>query len=190
MTNRKDTDDITEAYLGIKASLTRYISRYFKRSHEAEDVVQEAYIKVFEAHRKREIQSPKAYLYQTARHIAATQLKKKSFALTDLIGDELPESDLLKTKTLEEQYESKENFEVFCRAVRSLPLKCRRAYVLCRVYQYSQKEVAQRMGISLKGVEGHLARATRRCIEFIDAERDGKHNTNTAENEHRNHEQR
>ena len=43
--------DMTGIYLEIRASLTRYVSRYFKRSQEAEDVVQEAFVKVIQAQR-------------------------------------------------------------------------------------------------------------------------------------------
>lgn len=162
--------DLGKMYLETRASLLRYTARYFKRSQEAEDVVQEAFVKVIEAQRKREIQSPKSYLFRTARNLSWKQINKSSYKLTDAMGDILPESDLLMSKTLEEQFEVREDFEMFCRAVRELPVKCRRAFVLCRVYGYSQKEIAGQMGIGLKAVEGHLTRATRRCMDFIEAE--------------------
>jgi RNA polymerase sigma-70 factor (ECF subfamily) len=165
-----DPKGMDQVYRETRVGLVRYISRYFRKTQEAEDVVQEAFVKVIEAQREREIQSPKAYLYQTARNMAFTQQSTKAFKLTDMVGDVFPESDLLLTKSMEEQYEVRENFEVYCRAVRSLPVKCRRAFVLCRVYGYSQKEVAAHMGVGVKAIEGHLARATRRCMDFMDAE--------------------
>lgn len=180
--------DMEDIYQKSRAGLVRYISRYFRRSQEAEDVVQEAFVKVIEARREREIKAPKAYLYQTARNLAHSETKKKSYSLTDAMGDVLPETDLLLTKSMEEQFEVSENFEMFCRAVRSLPVKCRRAYVLCRVYGFSQKEVAAHMGVSLKGVEGHLARATRRCMDFIEAEQADRETKYNARREGRLHE--
>ncbi|MBR9871441.1 MAG: RNA polymerase sigma factor [Gammaproteobacteria bacterium] len=165
-----DPIDLGRLYVEIRASLLRYTARYFRRSQEAEDVVQEVFVKVIAAQRKREISSPKAYLFQTARNISLKQLNKPSYKLTDVMGDILPESDLLTSRELEEEFESSENFELFCRAVRDLPVKCRRAFVLCRIYGYSHKEVAAHMDISLKAVEGHLARALRRCMSFMEAE--------------------
>lgn len=163
--------DLGRVYQEIRVSLVRYTSRFFRRSQEAEDVVQEAFVKVIEAQRKREIQSPKSYLFRTARNLSLKQINKSSYKLTDEMGEILTDSELLVTKTMEEQFEVRENFEVFCRAVKTLPVKCRRAFVLCRVYGYSQKEVAAYMGIGSKAVEGHLFRATRRCMDFIEAER-------------------
>lgn len=165
--------DVESVYLEIRASLVRYATRYFRRSQEAEDVVQEAFVKVIQAQRKREIRSPKSYLFRTTRNLALAQIGKSSYKLTDEVGDILTESELLASQTLEEQFEARENFEIFCRAVRSLPVKCRRAFVLCRVYGFSQKEVAARMGVGLGTVEGHLSRATRRCVDFMEAEQSG-----------------
>lgn len=186
----KSVTDMGEVYREARSGLVRYVSRFFRRTQEAEDVVQEAFVKVIEAQREREIQAPKAYLYQTARNTALAEIKKKSFRLTDTLDETLLDSDILMTKSMEEQFSVNENFEVFCSAVRTLPVKCRRAYVLCRVYGFSQKEVAVHMGISLKGVEGHLARATRRCLEYIETRSNQKDVNLTARREGRTNEQR
>ena len=161
--------DMERIYLELRASLMRYASRYFRRSQEAEDVVQEAFVKVIQAQRHREIYSPKSYLFRTARNVSLAHINKKAYSLTDELTDILTESERLASKTMEEQYEVRENFEVFCRAVQQLPVKCRRVFVLCRVYGFSQKEVAERMGIGISAVESHLARATRRCAEAMEA---------------------
>ena len=175
-----DAVDMTGIYLEIRASLTRYVSRYFKRSQEAEDVVQEAFVKVIQAQREREIQSPKSYLFRTARNLSLAQISKSSYKLTDDMGDILSDSEMLMTKSLEDQFEVRESFEIFCSAVRSLPVKCRRVFVLCRVYGFSQKEIAERLGITLGAVEAHLARGARRCIDFMEAEQAGRHHKHRA----------
>jgi len=169
--------ELAQVYQTIRASLHSYASRYFNRSQEAEDVVQEAFVKVLEAQRKRQIHSPKSYLFRTARNLSLAHIGKSAYKLTDDMGDILTESELLRSRTLEEQFEARENFEVFCRAVRTLPTKCRKAFVLCKVYGFSQKEVALRMGIGVSAVEGHLSRATRRCVDFMEAEHAGKGKT-------------
>ena len=72
---------------------------------------------------------------------------------------------------MEQQFESRQRFELFCRAVRQLPIKCQRVYILRRVYGYTQKEIAEQMGISLKTVEAHLTKAIVRCTDYM-AEQD------------------
>ena len=76
------------------------------------------------------------------------------------------------TPTMEEQFESQERFELFCRAVRQLPIKCQRVYILRRVYGYTQIEIAEQMGISIKTVEAHLTKAIVRCTDYMDEQED------------------
>ncbi len=162
--------DMSGLYDELRGSLMRFAARYFKRPQEIEDVVQEAFVRVIEAQHKRSIHSPKAYLYRATRNLALNQLDKSAYKLTDSISDIAIDADLLHTLSLEEEFESRERFELFCRAVRKLPLKCQRVYILRRVYGFTQKEVAERMGISLKTVEAHLTKAIVRCTDYMDEE--------------------
>lgn len=160
--------DMASVYNELRDGLTRFAYRYFKTPQEIEDVVQEAFVKVIEAQDRREIAHPKAYMYQTVKNLSLKRLDTSDYRLTDSVGELLPDSVLIETATLEEQFESKRRFELFCRAVRQLPIKCQRVYILRRVYGYSQKEIAAKMGITLKTVEAHLTKAIVRCTDYMD----------------------
>lgn len=154
-------------YSEIRSSLMRFAGRYFKRPHEVEDVVQEAFVKVLEAAQSRTIETPKSYIYQTAKNLALKEISKNSHKLTDLVGDFSDEEVSLSGPSLEQEYESREQLALVLEAVRELPPKCQRAFVLKRIYGYSQKEIADEMGISVKTVEIHLTRAILHCTEFM-----------------------
>lgn len=162
--------DMAVVYHELKNSLMRFAYRYYKKPQDIEDVVQEAFAKVCEAQSQREIQHPKAYMYQTVRNLAVRQLRKNDHKLTDTAGDMDLETILDSTPTLEEQFESRQKLDLFCRAVRKLPVKCQRVYILCRVYGFSHKEIAEHMGISVKTVEAHLTKGILRCGEYMDAQ--------------------
>jgi len=49
--------------------------------------------------------------------------------------------------------------------VRSLPVECRQVFTLRKVYGYSGKEIAIRLGIPEHAVEAHLIQAARRCAQ-------------------------
>lgn len=156
-------------YQRLRRPLMRFASRYFKKPQEIEDIVQEAFIRVIEAQDARQVDVSAAYLYRTTRNLALNSLDKMEYKLTDTVGDLLPQSVLLATPSLEEQFESRERFELFCRAIRELPLKCQRVFILRRIYGMSHKEIAGRMGISVKTVEVHLTKAIVRCTDYMDA---------------------
>lgn len=140
---------MTRTYLELRTALMRFAYRYFKTSQEIEDVVQEAFVKVIEAQQKREILHPKSYIYQTVKNLSLKRLDTSDYRLTDTAGDILPESVLLESATLEDQFESQQRFELFCQAVRQLPVKCQRVYIMRRVCGYSQKQIAEKMGITV-----------------------------------------
>lgn len=180
--------EITRVYVELRTSLMRFAYRYFKTPQEIEDVVQEAFVKVIEAQKTRDITHHKAYMYQTVRNLSLNRLDKSDYRLTDTIGDIVPESVLLETATMEDQFESRQRFELFCRAVRQLPIKCQRVYILRRVYGYSQKDIAKQMGISIKTVEAHLTKAIVRCTDYMDeqeqSDNPGKPGEHSSERHH------
>ena len=159
--------DFNGAYSRLRRSLARYASRYFRRHQDIEDVVQEAFLKVLEAEQQRNIQVTDAYIYRTVHNLALKTIDKRDYKFTDTVGDDVPQSVLLETPSLEDQYESQERFGQFCRAVRQLPVKCQRVFILRRIYGLSPDEIAERMGISVKTVEAHLTKAIVRCTDYM-----------------------
>jgi DNA-directed RNA polymerase specialized sigma24 family protein len=49
--------------------------------------------------------------------------------------------------------------------VRGLPAVCRQVFTLRKVYGYTGKEIASRLGIPEHAVEEHLIQAARRCAQ-------------------------
>ncbi len=168
MRNNTEKTSIVDAYIEIKSSLMRFAFRYLKSQNDIEDVVQEAFVRVVNAEKNSEIKHVKSYIYKTVKNLALKKLDKSEFKLVDSIGDFAEEGIYIDTQTLEEQFESNQRFELFCKVIRMLPVKCQQVYILRKVYGYSQKEIAQRMNISVKTVESHLTKAIVRCTDYMD----------------------
>jgi RNA polymerase sigma factor (sigma-70 family) len=164
-----NNDAIATIFLSIRAGLARAVSSIVP-PREIEDVVQETYVRVCQANASGDIHSPRAFMFQTARNIALNYLSKADnrlvdsvdlqqdpelFGLADATGDPLALAC------------SGEEFALFCDAVRRLPLQCRRAFILQKVYGHSYRDIAQKLGITEKTVEKHIAKGLLQCRKYL-----------------------
>ena len=124
-TDKQNKDkSLGPTYERLRTSLMRYTSRYFRKTHEIEDVVQEAFVKVLEAQGDRTIRSIDAYLFRTARNIALNTIGKCDYKLTETLGDLILETDIAPSSTLEDQ---KDMLIHLCRKasfIRDMPKGC------------------------------------------------------------------
>lgn len=151
----------------LQRRLKRFLGRILKQPEDVNEIAQESFVRVLEASARGTIEYPKAYLYRAARNLALNHLASKAHQLVDAMED-LPEQDvLLDNISPEQEAIAQRRFELFCRAAAELPDQCRRVLVLRKVYGFSQREVAERLGISVSTVEKHLAKAVLRCADFM-----------------------
>lgn len=95
--------------------------------------VQETYVRVCQVKHPENIRQPRSYLFRTARNLALDYLKRAETKYTDGM-DEQDIDSLVDTKagddSIFDQVASNQEFALFCEAVRYLPVKCRKVFVL------------------------------------------------------------
>lgn len=162
-------EDLTGIFVSIRPNLERAV-RGIVPPREIEDIVQETYVRACQAEHRHEIKAPRSFLYKTARNLALDYVKRAETRLTVSGEDAETAADgnyhRLDDETFN-QISADEEFSHFCDAVRHLPTQCRRAFVLKKVYGYSQREIAQELEISESTVEKHIANGVKRCTFFM-----------------------
>lgn len=159
---------LAAVFVAIRRELERAVSRIVGPA-DIEDIVQETFVKSFEASQQQQIRHPRAFMLKTARHLALNLVVRSEHRLVDH-AEEVPGWDAMESSAnVESEVDSQERFLHFCRAVRELPLQCRRAFILKKVYGLSQREIAEYLGISESTVEKHIARGTLDCWSYLDA---------------------
>ena len=165
MTNKESLESV---YLSIRKGLMRAVSRLVPPK-EIEDIVQETYVRICSVKQTEQIRHPRSFLYRTARTLALDHLKRAETRVGVSMDDEGVNYDASQEDRdqVYDEVSAKQEFEHFCEAVRHLPLQCRRAFVLKKVYGYSQKEIAENLKISENTVEKHIAMGISRCRLFM-----------------------
>lgn len=154
----------TSAFLTCKNLLARLVARMVPL-HDVEDIVQETYVRVCSFKPAETVNNPEALMVTVAGNLARDYVRRAHTraAVEDLENTADAERAAADDPPLEEQIDSQREFTGFCLSLRELSPQCRRAFVLKKIYGFSQAEVAQAMQISENTVEKHIARALRHC---------------------------
>lgn len=154
--------------------LARYLRRYLASPDDVQDVLQEAYLKVFCVLRSRDRagHAPSALLYTTARNLAISRLRHRQVVARSAGAVALSEELRRDTKSLEQQLTQSERRRDLLEVVNALPPRCRQVFVLRLVDGLSQRAIGERLGIAVSTVEKHLARGLRLCRERMASSRD------------------
>ncbi len=165
---RREPDGLLEAFLGGRSLLARVVGRIVP-PHDIDDVLQEAFLRSYEAGDKTPIRHPRAFLLRTATNVALNQVQRAENKVTQQIED-FSRLDVYHTaESAESHFETHERFLLFCRAVKTLPARCRHAFILKKVYGLSQREIADFLKIRESTVEKHIAKGLSMCKAYMDA---------------------
>ena len=158
---------VSQAFLTNQDAIKRFVSRFVFRQQDIEDVTQEAFLKAYNAELEKEIEHPKAYLFQIARNVALEGLRKKSSQIADHIVDFDENSITGYESTVEVAMETQEYLGAFCEASAQLTPKCRRVFLMRKVYGFSYQELTERLGISLSTAEKHMRNGMLQTSAFM-----------------------
>jgi RNA polymerase sigma-70 factor (ECF subfamily) len=150
-----------------EGALMRFLHRNWRDHDEVVDLRQEIYVRIYEAAGRRRPDSPKSFLFATARHLLADLVRRQRIVSITAVGD-LEQSNVLKDELEPGRWlGGRDALERLARALDRLPDRCREVVWLRRVEDLPQKEIARRLGISEKTVEKHIAKGCRMMANYF-----------------------
>lgn len=155
------------AFLKHESFLKRFIKKLLGTQEDVDEVAQESFLKAYATELKHPIDQPKSFLFQIARNEALSRLRKQALRIQEYIGDIDASLACEGAMQVDAQAEERQMLGLLCEAVSTLPLQCRRAFILRMTYGMSHKEIAGKMDISVSTVEKHLALGLQRTSQFI-----------------------
>ncbi|NWB25572.1 RNA polymerase sigma factor [Pseudomonas gingeri] len=148
--------------------LVDHVRRRFGDRGFAREVVHDVCVQLLEKRQSEEVRTPLALLRKISHDQAVDRYRSERRRQAWIV--ELPE-DFEATSDAPSpprQYEAERELERLAQAIEALPPRCRMVFVMHKVHQLPQAEVATQLGISLKTVEKHLKLGLAACRARLD----------------------
>ena len=145
--------------LPLEAALMQYLQHNWRNKNDIADLRQDIYVQVYEAARKALPESPKAFLFASARHLLIRRMRREQIIPIEAVSDFDALGAAIDAPGPENNAIARDELRRLQAAVDRLPPRTREAFVLRQVDGLSHREIAQRMGVTERTVKYHLAEA-------------------------------
>ena len=144
------------AFRKFSPRLEAFAQKYTNDTNEAEDIVQDVFLKLWERRELLDNISLTSFLFMMVRNSCLNYLKHRQIA--DTVQQRIPD-----TETAERLYAADFVPDPSSLLIqKELPPKCKEAFVLSRLNGLKNREIAEHMAITEKVVEKHITRALKR----------------------------
>ncbi|BCA56573.1 DNA-directed RNA polymerase sigma-70 factor [Nitrospira sp. KM1] len=162
--------DLEGFFQDYQSELLARLKRIVGCADTAADLAQETYLRLMRTPHVRDIAHPRAYLHRIATNLALDHLRKEKLRLP--LHATLEDASVVPSSApapLDEIY-GKQRLAVFQDAFQSLEATTRNVLWLRRVQGCSHEVIADRLKLTKRQVENHLAKALYHCQKALDDE--------------------
>ncbi|AFC86168.1 RNA polymerase sigma factor [Frateuria aurantia] len=157
---------VAELFRAHNSALIAFLRTRLSSASEAQEVAQEAYTRLLRMDDPGRIQQPKALLFRTAANLASDRIRKRSVRLEAPLDDLF--MDWLESPGPERRALLADEMRVIREALRELPAKTSRAFVMHLIQDMSFSTISQSMGVTERMVRYHVARALAHCRQRLE----------------------
>lgn len=151
--------DIDNSYNTYRIPLVRFFSRKLPSGSDPEDMVQQVFVNLMRTMKNTKLIFSRSLVFTTAKNVLIDHIRwRKSHSVDNhelfednSINNELP--------TPENILQGKQQLDSFFGHLDNLPLRCRQVFLLHRIGNMSQQEIAEHLGISRSTVQKHMMNA-------------------------------
>ena len=158
----------------LRADLIAYLQRKTRGDADAEDLVQEAFVRFHRAGHDLGAADARPLLFVIARNLQLDRWKavgretarRSPHDINDLVDG--PQAIASETPDAEDGLIRRQNLAAAAAVIRALPPRTRDAFLLHRFEDLTYRQIAGRLGVSVSMVEKHIAEALRQLKKSRD----------------------
>jgi RNA polymerase sigma-70 factor (ECF subfamily) len=162
---RAEFDRVALPHLDAAYDLARWLTRH---DQDAEDVVQEAFLRAFQFFHSFHGETGRAWMLQIVRNTCYTWLAKNRSSESPSAASEVLGAVACSGANPETLIERREDRQTLMQAIDRLPVEFREVIVLRELEELPYKEIARIADIPLGTVMSRLARAREKLHEILD----------------------
>lgn len=147
-------------------ALIRFLVAKLSSEAEAHEVAQEAYVRLLRLEDASAASFLRAHLFSIAANLAVDRLRQRQVRLRNSPQDLFEE--LLTRPGPDREVLAQQELMAVKTALKKLPEKCRRAFLLHVFEGHSVREIAETMQLSDRMIRHYVARAMTVCRECLD----------------------
>ena len=164
MSLNKEVSELSTLFVAHRMQLFRAALKILGNQESAEDVVQDAYLKVAEAASIFDIKQPLAYLFQVVRNLAIDRHRRFALEKSFFEGEEEKREHVPAPSGTPEMIAiSQQHLTLIAQALSELPERTRHVFELHRLGGLTQREIAAKIGVSTTLVNFLIRDAITHC---------------------------
>lgn len=160
----------TDIFLSNRSALLWSVLRIVGDHQAAEDVTQEAFVRVSKAVEGGTVEHVEAFLFQTARNLALNHRRSRQ-TRAEVERDGLPASDVeniaSSTPSQEAELLHRERLRLLEEAITGLPERAQQVWILSKVEKWPYPKIAAHLGVSPNTVFNDLKMAHAHCMQAL-----------------------
>jgi RNA polymerase sigma factor (sigma-70 family) len=157
---------IADLFREHNRALVAFLQCRLNSLSDAQEVAQEAYVRLVTMDRPEQVESLRAYLFRVASNLAVDRMRARQVRTDHPL--EIPEEDLHLAPIPERHVQATGQLQELYKALRELPAKTARAFVMHVIDGCEVSVIARAMKISERMVRYHVANALAHCRARVD----------------------
>jgi len=157
---REASKTIGELSVRFRPALMAFFLRRIRNFSEAEDLTQEVLLRVTQKSATLDTGRPDAYVFQIAANLLRDRARRNNVRDTYLSGTAVLEENRIEERDPDRVLQGKQSLVTVTNALREMPERTRTIFILFRLENLKQHQIADMLGVSVRTVEQHVVRAS------------------------------